>query len=144
MRQQNYNNHRFFEPISYFILGPISLILCAAIVVEWVQFARAEQSIWSTCVSSALMLSAIVLSLKARIYALVAQDRAIRAEEQIRHFILTGRALDARLTTAQIVALRFASDSEFPELAQRAVNEQLNEKQIKQAIQQWRADWHRV
>jgi hypothetical protein len=90
------------------------------------------------------MLSAIVLSLKARIYALVAQDRAIRAEEQIRHFILTGRALDARLTTAQIVALRFASDSEFPELAQRAVNEQLNEKQIKQAIQQWRADWHRV
>jgi hypothetical protein len=144
MRQQNYHNHRFFEPISYFILGPLSLILCAAIVTEWIEFARAEQSIWSTCSTSALLFSAIVLSIKARIYALVAQDRAIRAEEQIRHFILTGQALDGRLTTAQIVALRFAADDEFPDLAVRAVAEQWNAQQIKRAIKNWRADWHRV
>ena len=73
-----------------------------------------------------------------------AQDRIIRAEENLRYFILTGNQLDSRITMAQIIALRFAPDDEFVQLADRAANEQLRPEEIKKAIKQWKADHHRV
>jgi hypothetical protein len=79
-----------------------------------------------------------------RIYALKAQDRAIRAEENLRHFVLTGKLLDARLSIKQIVALRFASDAEFPALAATAADTNMAPDAIKQAIRNWRADLYRV
>jgi hypothetical protein len=79
-----------------------------------------------------------------RIFALKAQDRAIRAEEDLRHFALTGRRIDSGLTIRQIIGLRFASDAEFPELAQKAVREHLSEDAIKRSIKNWRADTYRV
>jgi hypothetical protein len=72
------------------------------------------------------------------------QDRAIRAEENMRHYIMTGKLLDRQLTMPQIIALRFASDAEFLELAKRAIDEKLTNKQIKEAIKDWRADHHRA
>jgi hypothetical protein len=72
------------------------------------------------------------------------QDRAIRAEEKLRYFVLTGKPLDSRLRMGQIIALRFASDEELPTLARRAAEESLTPAQIKQAIQHWRADLRRV
>ena len=79
-----------------------------------------------------------------RIFALKAQDRAIRAEENLRHFVLTGKLLPASLRIGQIVALRFASDDEFIALAQKAADENLTGKQIKQSITNWKADTYRV
>ncbi len=79
-----------------------------------------------------------------RAFALRAQDRAIRAEENFRHFILTGKPFDKRLRMGQIIALRFASDEEFPGLAQKAADENLNNVVIKQTIKNWRADHHRA
>jgi cbb3-type cytochrome oxidase subunit 3 len=86
----------------------------------------------------------LILGWLVRGYALKAQDRAIRAEENLRHFILSGKPLDARLRMGQIVALRFASDDEFVALAKRAAEEGLKSKEIKQAIQNWRADYNRI
>jgi hypothetical protein len=79
-----------------------------------------------------------------RVFSLKAQDRAIRAEENFRHYILTGKPFDKEVRLGQIIALRFASDEEMPALAKRAVAEKLSPKQIKEAIQNWRADYHRV
>ncbi|MFM2015048.1 MAG: hypothetical protein RIQ51_538 [Bacteroidota bacterium] len=75
---------------------------------------------------------------------LKAQDRAIRAEENLRHYVLTGKLLPASLTVGQIVALRFAPDAEFPALAEKAASNNLSGKEIKQSIQNWKADFYRV
>ena len=91
-----------------------------------------------------LIFAVLMLYWFVRVFALRAQDRAIRAEENFRHYLATGKPLDSRLRIGQIIALRFASDEEFIALAQRAVAEDLSSKQIKQAIQNWKADYYRV
>jgi hypothetical protein len=79
-----------------------------------------------------------------RSFALKAQDRAIRAEENLRHFVLCGKLLDSRLTIRQVIGLRFATDEEFLALAKRAADENLSEDNIKKAVKSWRADFYRV
>jgi len=54
--------------------------------------------------------------------------------------VLTGKLLNPGLTMSQIVALRFASDLEFVELANRAVVENMSNDDIKKAIKNWKAD----
>lgn len=98
------------------------------------------QSILFILIAVALSISAIQI----RRFPLIAQDRAIRAAENLRHFALTGRLLDSRLTLAQIIALRFAPDEELVGLAERAIKENLSSSDIKKAIQQWKADTYRV
>ena len=44
----------------------------------------------------------------------------------------------------QLAGLRFASDAELPKLAERALNEKLSRKAIKESIQNWRPDYWRV
>lgn len=97
--------------------------------------------------ASLIVLTSIIFVLVAwftRTFALKAQDRAIRAEENLRHFVLTGKLLPTSLRVGQIVALRFASDAEFIALAEKAAAENLSGKEIKQSIQNWKADHYRV
>jgi len=79
-----------------------------------------------------------------RTFPLKAQDRAIRAEENLRYYVMTGKLLPAGLRIAQIIALRFASDEEFTGLVDRALKENMSAKDIKGAIKNWRADYYRV
>jgi hypothetical protein len=62
----------------------------------------------------------------------------------LRHFILTGKLLDPRLTIGQIISLRFATDEEFPALCERTLQEKLSPDAIKRAIKTWKADYDRV
>ncbi len=49
-----------------------------------------------------------------------------------------------KITTGQLIGLRFASDAELPELARRALTQNLDRNTIKKAIVEWRADDLRV
>ena len=82
-----------------------------------------------------------------RVNALAAQDRVIRLEERLRMQALLPDELKPRIndvTTGQCVALRFASDDELPALVKKALDENADQKTIKQAIQNWRPDLQRV
>ncbi len=52
--------------------------------------------------------------------------------------------LEDKLTMAQLVATRFASDEELAALIERAAKENLSPKAIKESIKNWTADENRV
>jgi hypothetical protein len=103
-----------------------------------------HQRLYSAALIVVLTAAVLGLSFYARIFALKAQDRAIRAEENLRHYVLTGKLLPPALRVGQVVALRFASDEELPALTVKAVKEDLRPDAIKRAVQRWRADTYRV
>ncbi|MGB9697371.1 MAG: DUF6526 family protein [Ignavibacteria bacterium] len=144
MKQQNYSNHRRYVFTYHFLTFLVILVLLVSSIYYSVSMYSAHQSIkiWLFFVLNSLVL--ISLFFHSRMFALKSQDRAIRAEENFRHYILTGKPLDSRLTTRQIIGLRFASDEEFPALAVRAVEENLSEDEIKRLVKKWRPDYYRV
>jgi hypothetical protein len=79
-----------------------------------------------------------------RIFALKAQDRAIRMEENFRHYLITGKTLDPKLTIRQIIGLRFASDDEYIDFCKKAVEKNMSEEEIKKSIINWKGDYYRV
>ena len=142
MKQQNYKNHSKFV-IGYHIVTFLAILafLGGSIRNLW---NSSEDNLYS---ASLLVLLAFILLFMfyfIRSFALKAQDRAIQAEEKLRYFILTGKSISNKLTTRQFVGLRFASDDEFPALAEKAVLENLSETDIKKAIKNWKADEYRV
>lgn len=144
MQTQNYANHTQIVPMFHRVLLPVlGLTLIGSAVNLYSSFGD-HQRLYSASLIVVLTAALIVTAFLARIFALKAQDRAIRAEENLRHFAIAGKLLDARLDTRQIVALRFASDAEFPLLARRAAEEKMAPAAIKQAVKDWRADLYRV
>lgn len=144
MPDQNYNNHRRFLPLWHIVLPLIVLIIIGMNIISLVHSGMTREALHLWIPLLLIPLFMIVHWGFTRRFALIAQDRAIRAEEALRHFILTGKPIDPELGLRQIIALRFASDAELPALAKRAVQERLTSKQIKQAIKNWKADSHRV
>jgi hypothetical protein len=141
---QNYSNHARLVTGYHRILVPVlGLTLLGACVNLWESIGDHER-LYNASLILVLSACMIPLSLYARLFALKAQDRAIRAEENLRHFAMTGKLLDARLSVTQIVALRFASDGEFTALAARAAGDNLSPAAVKQSIKNWRADDYRV
>jgi hypothetical protein len=142
MQTQNLSNHRQIVWGYYLFPG---LLLLAVVIGAIINLVNASATnLYSASLILALSITVFAIFFKARSFALKAQDRAIRAEENFRHFVLTGKPLDQQLTIGQIIALRFASDEELPSLAKRAVAEGLSNKAIKEAIINWRGDFYRV
>ncbi len=144
MESQNYNNHARLVTGYHKILLPILALSFIGACVNLYESLNDHQRLYSASLILVLAGAAIAIALFARIFALKAQDRAIRAEENLRHFVLTGKLLDPRLTQGQIVGLRFAPDTEFPALAARAAAESMPLDAIKRAVKSWRPDNDRV
>ena len=139
---QNYKNHRRLVPTYHGLTWIPTLALLVGSIINLVN--SSEENLYSASLIVLSTLIIISVLLHARSFALKSQDKAIRAEENLRHFILTGRPLDSRLTLGQVISLRFASDEEFPVLAQRAADEHLSNNAIKKEIKNWRPDLHRA
>jgi hypothetical protein len=144
MPTQNYANHRQTVPLFHGVLFGIIVLTLIGSIVNLVQSLGDHQRLYSASLIVAVCIALVFLFFFTRIFALKAQDRAIRAEENLRHLALVGKLLDPRLGTKQIIALRFASDREFLELARRAAAESLPPEDIKRAVKEWRADTYRV
>jgi len=144
MKEQNYSNHARLVPGYHFVLAPVLLLTCGGSLVNLWKSLGDHQRLYSASLIVVLSFCAFFIAGYARIFALKAQDRAIRAEENLRHYALTGKLLDPRLGVRQIVALRFASDEEFVELARRAAEQNMEPDAIKRAIRNWRPDYYRV
>ena len=142
MKTQDFNNHSRLVARWH---GITFFALLALLIGSFINLAHAApENLYS---ASLICLVAVILGFffaYTRIFALKAQDRAIRAEENLRHFALTGKLLSASLRIHQIIALRFAADEEFVALAQKAADEKLSSKDIKMSIRNWRADYYRV
>jgi len=144
MPEQNYANHARLVTGFHRILYPI---LLAAWIGSGVNLWRSwgdHARLYSAALLFVLIFAVMVIGIYARVFALRAQDRAIRAEENLRHYVLTGKLMDPRLSVKQIVALRFAPDEEFVGLAARAAADSMEPDAIKRAIKTWRADDYRV
>ena len=142
MKEQNFRNHSRYIILWTFITPLILIAILGGSIVNLIH--ADAHTHYSAALILLISVVLIIIYWYARAFALRAQDRAIRAEENLRYFILTGKPFDSRLKMSQIIALRFAPDDEFPGLAKKAVEENLRSKEIKAAIQKWKADHHRV
>lgn len=144
MQAQNFKNHTRLIPSYHFILWSVVLALDILAILQLITALKRNQGILPSVMFILIAIALSISAIQIRRFPLIAQDRAIRAEENLRYFVLTGKLPDSRLTLAQIIALRFAPDEELVGLTERAAMENLSSSDIKKAIQQWKADYYRV
>jgi hypothetical protein len=140
---QNYANHMRLHPPFHFFLAPGGIVLIILTVVNVVRHSS-QLDAWILLLMAVLFFSALFL---VRLYPLKVQDRLIRLEERLRLQTVLSGALAQRipeLTEADLIALRFASDSELPALVEKVLATKMPAREIKKNIVAWRADTFRV
>ena len=136
---QHYGNHKRFYPPFHFFTIPLAILGLGFAIYSCIAI--------PTIITGLLVLAfflIIIIAVMARMFALKAQDRAARAEEKLRYYILSGKAFPDGLKIGQILALRFASDEEYLALVDKAVADKLSPDEIKKTIKNWRGDYHRI
>jgi hypothetical protein len=141
-RKQEYSNHRQWVPLYHLLTFAAMVALLIGSILYLLMNKDGSCTLPSLLVI--MVLTLISVSFHCRSFALKAQDRAIRAEENLRYFILTGNRLNQDLTLYQIIALRFASDEEFVSLTAKVIDQNLKPDEIKRLIKNWRPDYHRA
>ncbi|HVT58630.1 MAG TPA: DUF6526 family protein [Thermoanaerobaculia bacterium] len=147
---QNFQTHRRFVPLHHFVAALILLLnLLWAFYRIWHAYRDGGRfnlvdSIFYLLVAFALLLMWFYL----RLFPLTAQDRLIRFE--MRHRLEQVLPVDLRprigeLGAGQLIALRFASDAELPDLTRQVLEQRIQSRdQIKKLIKDWQADDLRV
>jgi len=143
MADQSFQSHAKWVPPFHFFVLPV-LLINIGFQIYWCVKAFSVNS-----VVSLLMAVAIFVGIgTARGMVLKVQDRLIRLEERLRFERVLPADMHARIsefTIDQLVALRFASNAELPELARKVLEEKiLDRKSIKQLIKTWRPDFARA
>ncbi len=140
MKEQTFANHTRIVPAFHMVaLSILFLNLVYSIyklVHTWFSF--------DVLVSLLVAIALLLVALYARMFALAVQDRVIRLEMRLRLETLLPADLKPRIqefVVAQLIALRFASDAELPDLARDVLDEKVRDKKtIKQMIKTWKAD----
>jgi hypothetical protein len=141
--QQSFQNHaRMIPAYHYFMFGAFTINLALSI-------ANLTSAPSFTTFAGVLTASAlIVLAFYARVFALKAQDRVIRLEMRLRMRELLPADMQPCIrdfTPGQLVAMRFASDAELPDLARQVLAGNVQDKKtIKGMIKDWQGDYLRV
>jgi Family of unknown function (DUF6526) len=142
-RAQDYKNHtRFFPPFHFFVM-PVLLVNLINSLRHLYQMPTL-----STGFGVILAAAFVMLALVSRMMAVAVQDRVIRLEMQLRLRHLLPPDLQTQinaLSPRQLVALRFASDTELSELVRDVLAGKLTPpKDIKMRVKSWQADWLRA
>jgi hypothetical protein len=142
-REQNYKKHARWLPLFHFFVMPVLLVNVVLAFRQLYQLPGLATT-WDLVFAIGLLM----LGFLARIQALTVQDRVIRLEERLRMRQILPADLQPHinaLSHRQLVALRFASDEELPELVREVVAGRLTTgKEIKMRVKNWRADWLRA
>src|ERR1700716_3604467 len=144
MSEHNFANHAKTVPAFHFFVLPVLTLNIGWSIYRW------KTLLWSIDGGIWVLTSVVLLVgfLCARMFALSVQDRVIRLEERLRCERLLPQHLHARIVEfepGQLISLRFASDAEFPTLAQKVLDEKMKDrKTIKQQIKNWRSDYLRA
>ncbi|MBV9215531.1 MAG: hypothetical protein JO053_05090 [Acidobacteria bacterium] len=140
---QTYKNHVRWYPLFHFVVMPLLLLNLAARIF-WMYREPQYRHAWEIV----LALTLLLLALAARLMVLTVQNRVIRLEERLRYQQLLAADVAAKaceLPTSRIIALRFASDAELPDLVAKTLNGEFDSnKAIKTSIKQWRGDYLRA
>jgi hypothetical protein len=140
---QTLENHARWHPVFHFFILPvtsINAIVMIVVAVRWFSWL----AVWNAVMALALAALAVIV----RFYATKNQDRIIRVEETVRLWRVLPPEMRPRiadLSTGQLIAIRFASDEEVPELIRSVLAGEVRGRQsIKKRIRNWRADTQRV
>lgn len=145
MKNQNYHNHTKWYPPHHFILYP--LLIIAIILTSLFSFKFPEAKLTWIAITILLVFILLLSFMMRQHYALGNQNRIVRLELRLRYYILTQRRfeqLEAKLSFGQLAALRFASDEEFVQLADKAIRENMSADAIKKSIKNWLPDHMRL
>ncbi len=140
---QSYQHHRRYVPGFHYVTF-------GALAVTTIYWAVRTVTAFSLDHVALLVMgvAVILLFLYTRAFATRNQDRTIRLEEQVRLEKLLPPELVPRiseLTTAQLVAIRFAADDEVEQLVRAVLTEELSDREeIKRRVRTWRPDYQRV
>lgn len=140
---QTYANHRrIIIGFHAFTFGML------AINALWSLYRVAARFSVDAVVGLILALALLLMFYYVRSFATTAQDRIIRLEERLRLERLLPPDLAPRIsefTLGQLIAMRFASDHELPDLARRVRGEGIRDRDaIKRLIRAWKPDYLRV
>jgi len=140
---QNYQNHAHYVLAFHFVAFPLLVINFV-----WAAFQLRYGFTGAGVMGVLLAIALVVLAFTLRSMVTRVQDRVIRLEMRLRLKEILPAAMHGeimRLTPGQLVALRFASDTEMPALCREVLEGKLaSRKEIKMKVQNWQGDYLRA
>lgn len=147
---QTLANHARYVPLHHFVA---SLFLVLNLLWSCYRIYHAVRiggrfNLADSLIQLLVALALIFMWIYLRVFPLAVQDRVIRLEMRLRLADLLPQDLRPRipeLRPRQLIALRFASDQELPDLARRVLDEKITDAgAIKRMVKVWQPDHMRA
>jgi len=152
--QQNLKNHAHFPKefiIEALLMLPVLGVALYLVYAALVPGEGAEVSGTAVALAIGFLLHAIATTfifVHLRFASLKLQDRLIRQEMRFRLSQVLPPEIQGRIGEfdhKQLIAMRFCCDEQMPELAQKVLDDQIQDlTTIKKMVKNWQADWMRI